>query len=90
MVFLANEMVVDYAIRLKQQFDPSRLWVTAYTNDVSCYIASPRIIEEGGYEASNSLSSRVTLGQPEKLDPPMMQRIVGAVKEMVPPSFRKQ
>ena len=89
MVFLSNEMVVDYAIRLKQQFEPSRLWVSAYTDEVSCYIASPRIIEEGGYEARNSLSSRITLGQPEKLDPPMMQRIVGAVKSMVPESFRK-
>ena len=90
MVFLSNEMVVDYAIRLKQEFEPSRLWVSAYTNDVSCYVASPRIIEEGGYEARNSLSSRVTLGQPEKLDPPMMERIVGAVKSMIPESFRKQ
>lgn len=88
MVFLTHEMVVDYVLRLKQEFDPARLWVTAYTNDVSSYVASPRIIEEGGYEARNSLSSKVTLGQPEKLDPPMMERIVGTVKEMLPAAFR--
>ena len=89
MVFLSNEMVVDYVLRLKEEFDPGRLWVSAYTNDVSTYVASPRIIAEGGYEANNSLSSLVTFGQPEKLDPPMMERIVRAVKRMLPESFRK-
>ncbi|MHB8864768.1 MAG: neutral/alkaline non-lysosomal ceramidase N-terminal domain-containing protein [Pirellulaceae bacterium] len=89
MVFLSNEVVVDYAIRLKQEFDPDRLWVTAYANDVTAYVVSPRLIEEGGYESNNSLSSHVTSGQPEKLDPPMLERVVGMVKEMLPETFRK-
>ncbi len=90
MVFLSNEMVVDYVIRLREEFAPGRLWVTAYTNDVSTYVASPRIIAEGGYEARNCLSSLVTFGQPEQLDPPLIERIVAAVKSMVPESFRQK
>ncbi len=90
MVFFTDEMVVDYVLRLKKEFDPSRLWVSAYTNDVSGYVVSPRIIKEGGYEARNSVSSLVTLGQPERLEPPMLERIVGAVEEMVPEKFRAE
>ena len=90
MVFLTDEMVADYVLQLKKEFDPERLWVSAYTNDVSNYVVSPRIIEEGGYEARNSISALVTFGQPEKLDPPMMERIVGAVKLMVPQTFQSR
>ena len=88
MVFFTDEMVVDYVLRLKQEFDARRLWVGAYTNDVSSYIVSPRIIQEGGYEARNSLSSMITLAQPESLDPPMMERILEAVHEMLPETYR--
>ncbi len=88
MVFLSHEVVVDYARRLKQEFDPQRLWITAYTNDVETYIVSPRLIQEGGYEPNNSLSAMVTFGQPTQLDPPMLERIVGAVREMLPETFR--
>ena len=76
MVFLSHEVVVDYALRLRQEFDPQRLWITAYANDVDTYIVSPRLIQEGGYECHNSLSTLVTFGQPEKLDPPLTERIV--------------
>jgi len=36
MVFLSGEVVVDYALRLKHDFDPARLWVSSYANDVPC------------------------------------------------------
>lgn len=55
MVFLAGEVVVDYVLRLKREFDPERLWVSGYANDVPCYIPSRRILAEGGYEAESSL-----------------------------------
>ncbi|MHB8900243.1 MAG: neutral/alkaline non-lysosomal ceramidase N-terminal domain-containing protein [Thermoguttaceae bacterium] len=90
MVFLSNEVVVDYVLQLKKDYDPARLWVSAYANDVSTYITSPRVIAEGGYEARNCLSSLVTLGQPEKLNTPLMDRILAAVREMLPTTFRKQ
>ncbi len=50
MVFLSDEVVVDYALRMKREMDGSRLWINAYTNDVSSYIASKRVLKEGGYE----------------------------------------
>src|SRR5437016_6961965 len=40
MAFLSGEVVVDYALRLKHDFDPKRLWVSSYSNDVLCYIPS--------------------------------------------------
>src|SRR5690606_6349553 len=38
MVFLGGEVVVDYALQLKQLYGPGRMWVSAYCNDVPCYI----------------------------------------------------
>ena len=67
--------------------DAKRLWMTAYTNDVPCYIVSKRIINEGGYEAKNSLSARATGGEPEKLNPPMEDRILGQVRALLPEGF---
>ena len=54
MFFLAGEVVVDYALRLKKDLDDKDLWVTAYANDVLGYIASERIRSEGGYEYDRS------------------------------------
>jgi hypothetical protein len=88
MVFLSNEVVVDYALRLKRELDAGRLWINAYCNDVSMYIASNRLIQEGGYEVLNSMSSAVTFGRPERLQPPLEDRIVEAVRGLLPASFR--
>jgi hypothetical protein len=88
MVFLSNEVVVDYALRLKRELDGSRLWINAYTNDVSSYIISKRLLAEGGYEPENSLSARVTHGRPERLQPPMEDRIVEQVRSLLPASFQ--
>ena len=88
MVFLSDEVVVDYALRMKRELDGSRLWITAYTNDVSTYIVSGRLIEEGGYEVRNSLSNAITYGQPDQLEPPMEDRIVHRVRDLLPEGFR--
>ena len=66
MVFLPGEVVVDYVLRLKKELDPGRLWVTAYANDVPCYIPSERILREGGYEGGGAM---VYYGQPTRLKP---------------------
>ncbi len=88
MVFFSDEVVVDYSRRLKRELDGSKLWISAYTNDVSRYIVSKRLIGEGGYEVRSSLSSRLTFGHPERIDPPMEDRIADAVKSLLPESFR--
>ena len=54
MVFIGGEVVVDYALRLKETLGNDDLWVTAYANDVLGYIASERMRAEGGYEYDRS------------------------------------
>ena len=84
LVFLAGEVVVDYALRLKLELDPKRLWVVGYANDVPCYIPSERILREGGYEGGGAM---VYYGRPARLKPGLEARIVEAVLGLVPPSF---
>jgi putative membrane-bound dehydrogenase-like protein len=84
MVFLPGEVVVDYALRLKKELDPSRLWVTAYANDLPCYIASERILREGGYEGGGAM---VYYARPTRLKPGVEQIIIDAVHRVVPDRF---
>lgn len=55
MVFMGGEVVVEYALRLKKEWKPGYVWVTAYTNDVPGYVASEKIRSEGGYETDYSM-----------------------------------
>jgi hypothetical protein len=86
MVFLGGEVVVDYALRLKWETDSSRLWVTAYSNDVPCYIASKRVLVEGGYEADQSM---VFYGRPARLAPEAEDLIVRTVHQLLPAAFNQ-
>jgi hypothetical protein len=86
MVFLAGEVVVDYARRLRSECDPARLWVSAYCNDVPCYIASRRVIGEGGYEVDASM---VYYDRPTRLDPEAEDRIIATVHALLPPAFNR-
>lgn len=83
-LFLPGEVVVDYSLRLKREFDRARLWITAYSNDVPCYIPSERILREGGYEAGGAMTY---YGRPGPLAAGVEQRIVDAVHRLVPPAF---
>ena len=84
MVFLPGEVVVDYSLRLKREFDASRLWVNAYANDVPCYIPSERILKEGGYEGGGAM---VFYDKPTRFAAGVENLIVGAVHDLVPPKF---
>ncbi len=84
MVFLPGEVVVDYALRLKKELDGSRLWVTAYANDVPCYIVSRRVLDEGGYEPDTSM---IGYGRPARLSPTVEDQIIETVKSLIPPAF---
>ncbi|MFV2070438.1 MAG: hypothetical protein ACC645_26020, partial [Pirellulales bacterium] len=85
MVFLAGEVVVDYALRLKRELDGTRLWVTAYANDVPCYIASKRLLPEGGYEVDSSM---ISYGRPTRFAPEAEDRIVDTVQKLIPVEFK--
>jgi hypothetical protein len=58
---LGGEVVVDYALRAKKEYQGLDLIVAGYSNDVMCYIPSRRVLKEGGYEAVDSM---VYYGQP--------------------------
>jgi hypothetical protein len=54
MVALAGEVVVGYALQLKQRLGADATWPVAYANDVFAYIPTREILAEGGYEADRS------------------------------------
>jgi neutral ceramidase len=81
MVFLPGEVVVDYATLLNQRHGADRLWITAYANDVPCYIPSKRILREGGYEADQSM---LFYGRPTRLAPETEDIILQTVAELLP------
>jgi hypothetical protein len=87
MVFLAGEVVADYGLRLKRELDASRLWVNAYTNDVSFYVASQRMIPEGGYEVDRSM---VYYGHPAPFAPQTEDEIIRAVLDLIPRAFTRE
>lgn len=55
MVFLPGEVVGDYPLRLKREFDAKRMWVNGYSNDVPAYIPSHRVLALGGYEGGGAV-----------------------------------
>jgi hypothetical protein len=85
MVFLAGEVVVDYSLHLKKEFDASRFWVNAYANDVPCYIPSERILREGGYEGGGAM---VYYDRPTRLAPGIEDQIVRTVRQLLPKGFQ--
>ncbi|HEV7867889.1 MAG TPA: neutral/alkaline non-lysosomal ceramidase N-terminal domain-containing protein [Chthoniobacteraceae bacterium] len=84
LVFLGGEVVVDYSLRLKRELHATRLWISAYCNDVPCYIPSRRILAEGGYEAESSLWY---YDRPQRLAPETEDLIIQTVHELLPKSF---
>lgn len=81
---LPGEVVVDYSLRFKQEFDPARTWVNGYTNDVPCYIPSQRVWEEGGYEGGGAM---IYYGRPARFAAGIENIIAGTVRELVPQEF---
>jgi hypothetical protein len=87
MINMGGEVVVDYAIRLKKELDPRRLWINAYANDISSYIPSRRILKEGGYEADASM---YWYNQPSPFSEEVEDLIINTVHEMIPALFKKK
>jgi len=81
---LPGEVVVDYGLRFKREYDPARTWVNAYSNDVPCYIPSQRVWEEGGYEAGGAM---IYYAHPARFASGVEAIIASAVKDLVPGKF---
>ena len=77
-VHLGGEVVVDYALRLKNELNGSRTWVAGYANDVMAYIPSRRVLAEGGYEGGGS---NVYYGLPGLWHPESEAKIIRAVRD---------
>lgn len=84
MVFLASEVVVDYSLRLKREFDSARLWVGAYANAFPGYIPSERVLAEGGYEGGGAM---LYFGPPTRFAPGVEQLVVDTVHRLLPEAF---
>ena len=84
MLFLPGEVVVDYSLRLKKEFDAARLWVNAYANDVPCYIPSERILTEGGYEGGGAMTY---YGWPARIAPGVENLIAQSIHDLLPKEF---
>ncbi len=85
-VFLAGEVVADYACRLRRMYDPARIWIGAYTNDFPGYIPSRRIWKEGGYEAGDAT---VFFGLPNRFADEVEERVIEEVQRVIPETFRR-
>lgn len=83
-VFLAGEVVVDYSVRLNRELDWSRLWISAWANEMPGYIPSKRVLAEGGYEAD---FSQIFSGQPGRYKPGIEDLLVRAVRDLIGDSF---
>ena len=84
LVFLPGEVVVDYSLRLKKEFDAARLWVNGYANDVPCYIPSKRVWREGGYEGGGAM---IYYDRPTRLAENAEELIISAVHDLMPKTF---
>ena len=84
MVNLAGEVVVDYSYRIKESLGAELMWVNGYMNEVPCYIASERVINEGGYEAESSM---YYYDKPSPFSTEIEEIIVDAVHDLMPPAF---
>ena len=85
-VFLGGEVVVDYALRLKQELDAQRVWINSYANDVPCYIPSERVLREGGYEGGGAMTFHDWAAP---FRPGLEQKIVDEVRYQLTDRFRR-
>ena len=73
-VALASETVVDYSLRLKGELSRANgptVWIAGYSNTMTGYIPSRRVLLEGGYEAES-----------RPWQPTLEERIVKKVHEL--------
>jgi hypothetical protein len=75
---LGGEVVVDYAILLKQMLGPD-LFVMAFCNDLMSYIPSVRVLREGGYEGE---TSQMEYHLPSKWQPDIESRVLTSVRQL--------
>lgn len=81
---MGNEVVADYALKLKSKFGTDRVWINTYANDVSCYVASRELIKAGGYEADVSM---YWYNMPAPFAEEIEDIVIDAIVGLMPDSF---
>lgn len=81
-VTLGGEVVVDFASRLKTELRGTGTWVAGFSNDVMAYIASRRVLKEGGYEGGGAM---VYYGLPTVWAPESEDMIIEEVHRQLSP-----
>jgi neutral ceramidase len=79
-VALGGEVVVDYVLRIKREFGSKGIIVAGYSNDVMSYIPSLRVLQEGGYEADQSM---IYYGLPGPYDEEVEDHIMTTVGQVL-------
>jgi hypothetical protein len=77
---LGGEVVIDYNLRAKKEYPKQKLVVAGYSNEVMCYIPSKRVLEEGGYEAVDSM---IYYGFPGPFTPEVEDTIFEAIHRVM-------
>lgn len=75
-LFLGGEVVVDYALRAKREHPSTDLIVAGCSSEVQCYIPTPRVLDEGGYEPADSM---IYYGQPGPFTKAVEARVFAAI-----------
>lgn len=86
MVFLAGEVVADYSLRIKKEFDVNRVWVNGYSNDVPCYIPSNRALNEPKYNYE-TVSSMYYYHKPSPFASNVEEIIMSALHDLIPSKY---
>lgn len=77
---LGGEVVVDYALRLKQEYRQLNLIVAGYCNDIMAYIPSRRVLLEGGYEGGDSM---IFFGLPTPFTETIEETIMEGIRQVL-------
>ncbi|HNQ87787.1 MAG TPA: neutral/alkaline non-lysosomal ceramidase N-terminal domain-containing protein [Verrucomicrobiota bacterium] len=77
---LGGEVCIDYVHRARHQYPGEMLAVAGYCNDVSCYIPSRRVLDEGGYEPADSM---IYYAQPGPLRDTVEETVFGAIDRVL-------
>ena len=73
---LGGEVVVDYALFIKNEYSGQNLFIAGYSNEVMLYIPTVRILNEGGYEPNSSM---IYKGFPAPLKDNVEQKVKNAI-----------
>jgi len=83
---LGGEVVVDYALRVKQEYGERGIMVAGYSNDVMSYIPSVKVLKGGGYEPEASM---IYYGLPGPYAEDVEETIFGVIRQVMQRVGRK-